>query len=58
MNNDYKQKISNWLEQKWPKDRRCCPTCGDNKWTLSPELVTVSACNHKYKFQQSRIDSG
>ena len=36
-------KSSDWIEYNdWPKVK----------------LLDVSACNHKYKFQQSRIDSG
>lgn len=27
MNENYKQKILSWLEQKWPKNKRICEIC-------------------------------
>lgn len=40
MNEETKGKILNWLENKWPREKRDCETCGNNKWTLSPDLIT------------------
>jgi hypothetical protein len=39
MNNDYKQKISNWLDLKWSKDKRNCEICNTNKWSISDDIV-------------------
>lgn len=37
---DYKEKILAWLDKKWLKEKRNCEICGENKWTLSPDLIT------------------
>jgi hypothetical protein len=39
MNENYKQKILNWLEQKWPKDKRNCEICSTNRWSISEDIV-------------------
>ena len=32
-------KALKWLDEKWPKEKRHCEICGDNKWTLANDLV-------------------
>ena len=44
MNNKYfdkekQQKAIEWLEEKWPTEKRSCEICGLNHWTLAADLV-------------------
>jgi len=39
MNEDCKRKILNWLEQKWPKDKRHCEICSGTKWSISEDII-------------------
>ncbi len=45
MNNKYfdvkkQEKALQWLEEKWPKEKRTCECCGNNQWQLASDLVT------------------
>lgn len=38
---DYKVKIINWLEQKWPAFVRRCEICNAvNQWSISEDIVS------------------
>jgi hypothetical protein len=39
MNDDIKLKITNWLEQKWPKEKRNCEICNQTRWSVSEDIV-------------------
>ncbi len=39
MNENYKQKILSWLEQKWPKDKRNCEICNGTQWSISEDII-------------------
>ncbi len=39
MSQDYKQKILNWLEQKWPKNKRNCEICSGTQWSISEDII-------------------
>lgn len=39
MNDDIKLKITNWLEQKWPKEKRNCEICNQTQWSVSEDIV-------------------
>lgn len=38
-NKEMQHKAIKWLEQKWPEYKRVCEVCGNNHWTLAPDLV-------------------
>lgn len=39
MTEDDKQKIFDWLDQKWPSYNRCCEICGKGEWQIPRYLV-------------------
>jgi hypothetical protein len=34
---DKQEKVLSWLESKWPKEKRCCEICGEQKWSMTQQ---------------------
>jgi RNase P subunit RPR2 len=39
-NVDVSRKVMNWIDEKWPDERRTCEVCGTKKWGIQTHFTT------------------
>ena len=49
-NEEKKNKVLAWLDEKWPKERRCCEICGSESWTLAQDITVPLVFEGSIKF--------
>lgn len=44
------RKLWQWLDEKWPRNRRICPICDHKDWLVAPDVAFLASLKQKGLF--------